>query len=106
MENFEELKKEYWKVLCRTRQSGRISQSVKDKQEKYWQGFDDDIVAEALRIHISRYPEYKESYTRGIMRNLKLKKEKTGTVDRENSFNRFEQNAYDFEELEKALVSN
>lgn len=106
MGKIDELKKEYWKVLSRTRQSGRISQGVKDRQEKYWSGFDDDVVEEALRIHISRYPDYRETYTKGIMRNLQAKKEKTGKVGTVNNFNSFAQNSYDFDELEKALVSN
>lgn len=106
MGKIDDLKKEYWKVLSRTRQSGRISQSVKDKQEEYWSGFDEDVVEEALRIHISRYPDYKETYTRGIMRNLQIKKEKTGKAGTSNDFNNFEQNSYDFDKLEKALVGN
>ncbi len=106
MGNLEELKKEYWKVLARTRKSGRISQSVKDKEEERWKQFDGDVVAEALRIHISNYPDYKETYTRGIMRNLKLKKERTGKVGKENAFHGFRQNDYDFDALEKALVNN
>lgn len=106
MGKLEQLKKEYWQVVSKTRQSGRISQSVKDKEEEYWSGFDEDVIMEALRIHISSYPSYKESYTRGIMRNLQLKKDKTGKAGRENKFNDFEQNTYDFDELEKALVSN
>ena len=56
MDRLEELKKEYWKVLARTRKSGRISQGVKDKEEERWGKFDGDVVMEALRIHISRYP--------------------------------------------------
>ena len=106
MGNLEELKKEYWKVLARTRKSGRISQSVKDKEEERWKQFDGDVVAEALRIHISNYPDYKETYTRGIMRNLKLKKERTGMVGKENAFHGFRKNDYDFDALEKALVNN
>ncbi len=104
MGKLDELKKEYWKVLSRTRKSGRISQGVKDKEEERWGRYDEDIVMEALRIHISRYPDYKETYTRGIMRNLQAKKGKGG--GQAGSPHGFAQNNYDFEMLEKALVSN
>lgn len=70
MEELEALKREYWKVVSRTRQSKRISQSVIDREEKYWSEYPDNVIAEALQIHISQYPEYKESYTRGIMNNI------------------------------------
>lgn len=104
MGKLDELKKEYWKVLSRTRKSGRISQGVKDKEEERWGRYDEDIVMEALRIHISRYPSYKETYTRGIMRNLQAKRGEGGS--RAGSPHGFAQNNYDFEMLEKALVSN
>lgn len=103
MGKLEDLKKEYWRVLSRTRKSGRISQGVKDKEEERWKQFDEDVVMEALRIHISNYPDYKETYTRGIMRNLRLRKERTGKVGKENPFHGFAQNDYDFDALEKAL---
>lgn len=51
-----ELKDNYWKVVSRTRISGRISPSVKERVEASWQRFDEDVISEALRIHISRYP--------------------------------------------------
>lgn len=106
MGNLEELKKEYWKVLARTRKSGRISRGVKDKEEERWRKFDEDVVMEALRIHISRYPDYKETYTRGIMRNLAQKKERAGKAAGMNMSHGFEQHKYDFNALEKALLSN
>ena len=70
-----ELKDNYWKVVSRTRTSGRISPSVKERVEASWQRFDEDVISEALRIHISRYPTYKENYTVGIMRNLQRQKD-------------------------------
>lgn len=106
MDRLEELKKEYWKVLARTRKSGRISQGVKDKEEARWGKFDGDVVMEALRIHISRYPEYKETYTRGIMKNLAQKKERTGKAAGTGMRHGFEQNKYDFDALEKALLDS
>lgn len=102
----EELKRKYWQVLVRTRKSGRISQSVKEKEEEYWAQFPEDVVKEALRIHISRYPAYRESYTRGIMRNLMKQKEAGRPVAKQNSFQQFEQNDYDFEKLEQELLAN
>lgn len=106
MAGMEELKENYWKIVCRTRKSGRISQSVKDKEEEYWKQFPEDVVQEALQIHIDRYPSYKECYTRGIMRNLAKAKEEGKPVSRKNNFLDFEQRNYDFDELEKQLINN
>lgn len=99
-----QLKEEYWKVLSRTRKSGRIAQTVKTRVEASWDRYDDEVVAEALRIHISRYPGYKESYTIGIMRNLQKRKDAGGTVKAENKFNQLDQHDYDFDAIEKALL--
>ncbi len=101
----EELRENYWKVLRRTRKSGRISQSVVEKEEAYWSRFPDDVVDEALQIHISRYPGYKECYTRGIIRNLAEQREK-GRGAWKNGFCSFPQREYDFSALEKQLVNN
>ena len=40
----------------------------------YWQKFDVDVVMEALKAYINQKQEYRESYTRGIMRNMQEKK--------------------------------
>lgn len=106
MGDLRQLKEEYWKVLCRTRKSGRIAQTVKDRVEAGWDRFDGDVVMEALRIHMSRYPGYKESYTVGIMRNLQKRKDAGGRVKTENKFNQFEQHDYDFDAIQKALEKN
>ena len=106
MGDLKQLKEEYWKVLCRTRKSGRIAQTVKDRVEGGWDKFDEDVVMEALRIHMSRYPGYKESYTVGIMRNLQKRKGAGGRVKQENKFNQFEQHDYDFAAIQKALEKN
>lgn len=105
MTAWEELKEDYWRILRRTRKSGRISRSVVEKEEAYWGQFPQDVVAQALRIHIDRYPDYKENYTRGIIRNLAKEKEKKGGM-RQNSFCRFPQRDYDYQALEKQLVEN
>lgn len=72
----EELKKEYWKVLRRTRPSGRISPALICRTEEQWKDFDDDVVAEALRVHIILHKNEKECYTLGIMRNMQKQKNK------------------------------
>ena len=104
-----ELKDNYWKVVSRTRISGRISPSVKERVEASWQRFDEDVISQALRIHISRYPTYKENYTVGIMRNLQRQKDAGHDITgaKKNQFNQGGQrNDYDFEALEKGLLAN
>ncbi|MCX4270804.1 MAG: hypothetical protein OSJ71_00930 [Acetatifactor sp.] len=103
----EELKKKYWGLVKKTRKSGRISPSVIGKAEEQWKRFDESVVRQALEIHIQHYPSYPERYTLGIMRNLQRCKEGGPETARpRNSFNRFEQNKYDFEQLEKELLAN
>ncbi|MGN1144895.1 MAG: hypothetical protein ACI4R5_00475 [Acetatifactor sp.] len=102
----EELKKKYWDIIRRTRSSGRIAASVVDRVEESWKRYDDDIVKQALEIHIKSYPSYKENYTLGIMRNLQRCKNTGAVTMRKNRFNQFEQNQYDFETLEKELLAN
>lgn len=106
MGNLDAVKEEYWKVVSYTRSSGRIARSVKDRVEESWKKFDEDVVAEALRIHISRYSGYKETYTIGIMRNLQKRKDSGGQIKSGNAFTRFRQNEYDFEQLEKEILAN
>lgn len=106
MGDLKQLKEEYWKVLSRTRNSGRIAQSVKDRVEKNWERYDEDVIMEALRIHMSRYPGYRETYTVGIMRNIQKRKDAGGRVKQENKFNQFQQNDYDFDQLEKEILAN
>lgn len=98
------MKKKYWQVIAETRMSGRISDNVKRKEEEYWDCFPQEIVKEALSIHIKNYRGYKENYTRGIMRNLKKKMEVTGTVKKQNSFMNFKQREYDYDALERELL--
>ena len=42
----DELRENYWKVISRTRKSGKISQSVKERIEAQWKAYDEDIVKE------------------------------------------------------------
>lgn len=105
----DELKENYWKTISRTRKSKRISPNVKQRVEASWERFDDDVIRQALRIHVDRYPNYKENYTIGIMRNLQREKDsgKSITSEKKNSFNQGEKrNDYDFEALEKELLAN
>ena len=100
----EHLKENYWKVIARTRKSGRISPNVIQKEEEAWKQYDEDVVKEALSVHIRKYPGYKENYTRGIMRNMQRQKAETGRVKKENQYNSFMQREYGFDALEKELL--
>lgn len=60
----------YFDLLRKTRKTRKIAESVINKEMEYWTRFSTDIVIEALKIHIRKYPGKKESYTRGIMREL------------------------------------
>lgn len=103
MGGLEQLKEEYWKTIRYTRKSGRIARAVKDRVEKSWERYDEDVVMEALRIHMSRYPGNKENYTVGIMRNIQKRKDAGGRVKQENKFNQFEQHDYNFDAIQRAL---
>lgn len=61
---------EYWDMVRHTRKTGSISDGIKNLELKYWDSFDKDVVIDALVIHIDRYQDKKENYTRGIIRNL------------------------------------
>lgn len=104
----DELKGNYWRTISRTRRSGRIALGVKKKTEKIWEKFDEDVVKEALRIHIDRYSNYKETYTAGIMRNLQRQKDagRPAIQEKPNSFNSGMQNDYDIDEIEKHILAN
>ena len=62
----------YFETIACTRLTGKISDSVKNREIKYWEKFSVPVVIHALEIHIQKYPSIKESYTRGIMRNLEM----------------------------------
>lgn len=100
-----DLKEQYWSYIRRTRKSGRIAQSVIDRVEKSWEIFDSDVVEEALRIHIMRYPEYKENYTIGIMRNLQKKAGQSIRPKPQNTFFNFPKHNYDIKKLEQLLIN-
>ncbi len=69
---------EYWETICFTRKTGRVSANIMQSEMAYWRRFDNDIVIQALREHIDQRPDYRESYTRGIMRNMQAEKDKGG----------------------------
>lgn len=107
--SMEKLKEEYWKVVSKTRMSGRISDSVKAKEEQYWDAFPEQVVQQALEIHIKNYPGYKESYTRGIMRNINKKLQVTGAAKPipGNKFGNFHQRNYseaEYDDMERKLL--
>jgi len=62
--------KKYFEVLADTRLTGKLSESICDREVKYWERFSVPVVIHALEIHIQKYPSMRETYTRGIMRNL------------------------------------
>lgn len=62
--------KKYFEVLADTRLTGKLSEGIRNREIKYWERFSVPVVIQALSIHIQKYPYAKETYTRGIMRNL------------------------------------
>lgn len=62
---------QYWDTLRFTRKTGQIAEGIKEREYEYWERFDPALVIEALTIHIRKYPNIRENYTRGILRNLK-----------------------------------
>lgn len=104
-----QVKEDYWKTVSRTRQSGRISQSVKKRVEASWERFDPDVIEEALRIHKSRYPSYKETYTIGIMRNLQREKATGKSIGNRPALAWSGENlkrTYDYAALEEEILAN
>lgn len=77
----EDLRKDYWALIRKTRRSGRISPELVRKTEAQWKDYADDVVEEALRIHMASHRQQRECYTMGIMRNLQKRRDsgKEGT---------------------------
>ena len=69
-ERQKEVIKKYFEVLADTRLTGKLSEGIKNREVKYWERFSVPVVIQALSIHIQKYPSMRETYTRGIMRNL------------------------------------
>lgn len=101
----EHLKENYWRLIARTRKSGRISPNVIRKAEESWKAFDEDVVKEALSVHVQKYPDYKENYTLGIMRNIQKQKALTGRVKKQDIYSNFmKRGDYDMDALERELL--
>lgn len=66
----EQIIADYFDVLKATRRGGRISQGIMEAEREYWNRFEPETVMEALKIHIRKYPDKREPYTRGILRTL------------------------------------
>lgn len=62
--------KKYFEVLADTRLTGKLSEGIRNREIKYWERFSVPVVIQALSIHTQKYPSMRETYTRGIMRNL------------------------------------
>lgn len=60
----------YWQIIKDTRKTGNVADSVIQKELEYWSRFPVNVVMKAIAIHIARYRDKKEDYTRGIMRRV------------------------------------
>ncbi|BFH17938.1 hypothetical protein J6TS7_66110 [Paenibacillus dendritiformis] len=60
----------YWDTIRFTRSTGKISEGIKQREYEYWAKYEPTLVIRALSIHMEKYPNIKENYTRGILRNL------------------------------------
>lgn len=65
----------YWETIAFTRKTGKVSANIMQTEMRYWQRFDADVVVAALAVHNEKYPTFRESYTRGIMRNMQADKD-------------------------------
>lgn len=105
---------EYWDTVQLTRKTGSISDGIKNLELKYWDSFDKDVVIDALVIHIDRYPDKKENYTRGIIRNLAAeraagsKAPQTGRTSRvkKSRFANFQGREIDYDVIEHLEMLN
>lgn len=61
---------EYWDTVRFTRRSGKVAPSVIQREMEYWERFPAAVVVEALAIHVRKYADKPEDYTRGIVRRL------------------------------------
>lgn len=83
---------EYWEMIRWTRHSGKLAENVVISEFDYWNKFEPHTVMRALHIHIDT-PEYhsrRESYTRGIMRNLTPSMESKVKI-KKNKFHNFDE---------------
>ncbi|MCL2462091.1 MAG: hypothetical protein FWF44_05445 [Defluviitaleaceae bacterium] len=102
---------EYWDTIRQTRDTGKVSERIIEREVGFWAKYEPGVVIEALEIHIDKYPLIREQYTRGIMRNLAKRRaqEPGGGVSSaparpragKNRFVNFEQRDIDYEVMEK-----
>lgn len=60
----------YWDEVRWTRGTGRVRITVIIRELDYWSRYPADLIHRALEIHLRRYRDKPEEYTRGIIRNL------------------------------------
>lgn len=70
--------REYWDTVRFTRRRGQVAPSIVKTELEYWERFPPDIVLEALNIHLTKYRNKREEYTRGIMRRLQEERRNGG----------------------------
>lgn len=64
------LLEQYFDRIRLTRKSGKLSENIRKRQLEYFSKYPKNIVLEAIKIHLKKYPGMREDYTRGILRNL------------------------------------
>ena len=69
--------KEYWDTVRRTRQTGKIAESVIRRWMDRWAQHPVELVIQAMTIHCGKYRDKQENYTDGIIRGL-VKEQKRG----------------------------
>jgi len=100
----------YWETIRFTRKTCTVSDGIKRNEMEYWSKFPVDKVIEALNIHIVKYPCHRESYTRGIMRNIGTStsgsQQQGPTFDnfQKPTFSNFSERTYDADELKAKLL--
>lgn len=70
--------RDYWDTVRFTRRRGAVAPSIVKTELEYWERFPPDIVLEALNIHLTKYRNKREEYTRGIMRRLQEERRNGG----------------------------
>ncbi|RJX18536.1 MAG: hypothetical protein C4570_06560 [Ammonifex sp.] len=63
--------KRYWTMIRRTRKGNRLAMSVVQAWMDKWSTFPPELVIQAMKLHIEKYPNRREEYTHGIIRGLK-----------------------------------
>ena len=105
-ENQRKVINEYWDTIRFTRRTCKISEGIKKNELEYWNKFEAEKVIEALRIHITKYPNHRENYTRGILRNIKDTRTSSAAQqpNQRPTFNNFRGREYDAKELKERLL--